>query len=286
MQDPSLTPASAGPIRIDVGAVVDARLGAGRVPRFVVKALERLIRQHQLNDLLAYAYPRRGAAFCKAVLDKLGITVNVVRPEAFTAVDPAKAMFVSNHPLGGLDGMALIEVVERLTGRQPYFVVNDLLMAVEPLGEVFVPVNKHGAQSRGALAAIDEALASDRPVIIFPAGLCSRRRGGHVADLEWKKMFVQKARQHGRTIVPLHFDAANSPRFYRAAWLREKLGVKFNIEMVLLPSEIFRNSGATFTVTPSAPIAPEALGTDARAEARRIRDIVYSLAPERCSNPT
>lgn len=285
MQESSLTPASADPIRIDVGTVVDARLGAGRVPRFVVKALERLIHQDDLNDLLAYAYPRRGAAFCRAVLDKLGITVNVANPEIFTAVDPAGVMFVSNHPLGGLDGMALIDVVASLTGREPFFVVNDLLMAVEPLSEVFVPVNKHGAQSRGALAAIDEALASDRPVIIFPAGLCSRRCGGRIADLEWKKMFVQKARQYGRSIVPLHFDAANSARFYRTAWLREKLGVKFNIEMILLPSEIFRNSGATFTVTPSAPIAPENLAGDARAEARHIRELVYNLAPERSSNP-
>lgn len=276
----SATPAG-GPVQIDVGAVLRSRLGArGRyVPRWLVKPLERLICQDRLNDLLRYGWPRRGADFCRAVTERLGITVLVNNPGNFPSADASHTMFVCNHPLGGLDGMVLIDVVQRLTGKEPYFVVNDLLMAVEPLADVFVPVNKHGAQSKHALAALDEALASDRPVIVFPAGLCSRRRNGRVADLEWKKMFVQKSRRYGRDIVPLHFEAANSPRFYRTASLRGRLRIPFNLEMVLLPSEIFRNTGAMFTITAGDTIQCGSGCPDPREEAARIRDIVYSLAP-------
>lgn len=267
-----------GPVKIDVGAVLKSRLGAkaSRVPGFLVRGLERLIRQDELNDLLEYGWPRRGAEFCRAVVDRLDITVRAEGVDGYKANAPGRPLFVSNHPLGGLDGMVLIDLVATITGREPFFVVNDLLMAVEPLTDVFVPINKHGAQSKAASAALDRAMASDRPVIVFPAGMCSRRRGGKVADLEWQKMFVRKARQHGRTIVPTYFDAENSTLFYRMASLRERLGIKFNLEMVLLPGEVVKKRGANFTVTLGAPVDPMAV-EDVRGETDLVRKAVYSL---------
>lgn len=269
---------SEGPIRIDVGDVLQSRLGkrSARVPRWLIHRLERLICQDKLNEMLRVAYPRRGAEFCQAVIEHLGISVNV-KGASNLPVNP-RAIFVCNHPLGGLDGMALIHFIASHYGCQPRFVVNDLLMAVEPLREVFLPINKHGAQSRGSLAAIDEAMATDAPVLIFPAGLCSRRRDGRVADLEWRKMFVQKAREFGRDIVPLRFCGENSATFYRTARWRERLGIKFNIEMALLPSEIFKAEGKTFTITVGTPVACRDLSTDSRAETARIRRTVDSLS--------
>ncbi len=265
-----------GPIRIDVGAVLRSRLGSRKVPSWLVWALEKLIRQEQMNVMLEYAFPRRGADFCAAVIEHLGIKTGVTGTNNFPS--NGRAIFVSNHPLGGLDGMTLIKLIADRYGREPLFVVNDLLMAVEPLADVFLPVNKHGAQTRKSICGIDSAMASDRPIIIFPAGLCSRKQGGRIADLEWKKMFVQKAVEFKRDIVPMYFGAVNSPSFYRWANIRKRLGIKLNIEMVLLPGEIFKSEGKTFTVSVAPPVSWQSLPGDARAGALMIRRITYGMA--------
>lgn len=265
------------PIRINLEGVLRARLRR-KVPGWIVRWLERVICQDELNAMLEYAFPRRGSAFCRAVLEHLDITVNLVGEERLPAADNRRVTFVSNHPLGGLDGMALIDAVARRYGCEPLFVVNDLLMAVEPLSEVFVPINKHGSQSRSAVEAVDAAMAGDRPVLVFPAGLCSRLIDGRVQDLEWNKMFVQKSRQYGRTIVPLHFEARNSMKFYRTALWRKRLHIPFNLEMVLLPSEIFRSRGKTFTIVCGSPVEPSTLPAEARAAVAAVRSLSDALA--------
>lgn len=270
-----------GPIRIDVGAVLKARLGdkSSKVPGWLVRRLEKLVCQDRLNEMLRVAYPRRGSDFCRAVIDHLGIKIVIDGADNLPAPDRRRVIFVSNHPLGGLDGMALIDFAANHYGCQPLFVVNDLLMAVEPLREVFLPINKLGSQSKNSINAIDKAMATDVPILIFPAGLCSRRKCGKIADLEWKKMFVQKAREFHRDIVPMRFCAENSPRFYRAAHWRERLGIKLNIEMVLLPSEVFKAEGKTFAIRIGKLIPWQDLSSDSRADALRIRHTVDALIP-------
>lgn len=270
-------------IQIDIGRELSQKLGrrARYVPRILVKAIERLIRQDELNDLLVRNFPRRGAEFCEGVLDTLGVKLEV-KDAACLPASP-RCIIASNHPLGGLDGMSMIAWLHRHYNCPVHFVVNDLLMAVDPLRDCFVPINKHGAQSRGAAKLIDEVLAGDDPVVIYPAGLVSRLGDdGKIADLEWRKMVVNKAIESRRDIVPVHFAGENSPSFYRWARRRLRLGIKFNFEMVLLPRELFRAGGKTFTLTCGDPIAWQSLrgGRDAAAEAARIRNIVYSLSQE------
>lgn len=270
-------------IQIDIGRELSQKLGrrARYVPRILVKAIERLIRQDELNDLLVRNFPRRGAEFCEGVLDTLGVKLEV-KDAARLPASP-RCIIASNHPLGGLDGMSMIAWLHRHYNCPVHFVVNDLLMAVDPLRDCFVPINKHGAQSRGAAKLIDEVLAGDDPVVIYPAGLVSRLGDdGKIADLEWRKMVVNKAIESRRDIVPVHFAGENSPSFYRWARRRLRLGIKFNFEMVLLPRELFRAGGKTFTLTCGDPIAWQSLrgGREAAAEAARIRNIVYSLSQE------
>lgn len=267
------------PIRIDIASVLAQRLGPrGRmVPKWLVHRIERLIRQDELNELLRVAYPRRGAEFCEAVMEHLDIKLRTGGTENMPSPAHTRVIYVCNHPLGGLDGMALIAFVKRHCGVEPQFIVNDLLMAVEPLGDVFLPVNKHGSQSRHAIRAIDKAMSGDRPLIIFPAGMCSRDIRGRVTDLEWHKMFVQKAREHGRDIVPLRFCGENSRAFYRCAKWRERLGIKFNFEMILLPGEIFKARGKTFDILAAPVISHTSLSGDTAAEVDRIRKISEKL---------
>ena len=189
-------------------------------------------------------------------------------------------IFASNHPLGGLDGMALISLIgHHYGGDNIKFIVNDLLMAVKPLDNVFLPINKHGRQSRHSAQEIEEQYQSDRQMITFPAGLCSRKlKGGKIGDLEWKKFVVTHAVSSQRDIIPIFFDGQNSKKFYRMARWRERLGIKLNIEMVMLPGEMFKSSGSTFNVYFGKPVKWQELNTkDARGEAERLRKMVYEL---------
>ena len=275
-------------ITIDVGRVLASRLGAERyrrIPACVVRWLERFIRQDRLNELLRNNYPLTGADFCAGVLRDMRVDYRVIHPERLPSAadgpDAQRVLFVSNHPLGGLDGICLIDLLARRVcpeGVQPAFIVNDLLMAVEPLADVFVPVNKHGRQSRSSAAMVDEVFDGPRPVMMFPAGLVSRRRHGQpVRDLAWNPMFVRRAAKSGRDIIPLHFGGENSNFFYKFANLRERLGMKFNIEMLRLPAELVGAEGRTFDVTvgkriPAATLCQELTPLE---EAARIRGLIY-----------
>lgn len=273
-----------GPISINVSEVVRQRLGSRSrfVPAFVLRYLERLICQDGLNGILRAVYPRRGADFCDGVMDVLGVRLDVSGEENLPS--DSRVIIVSNHPLGALDGIAMISYFSRFYGKTTCFVVNDLLMSVEPLRDCFIPVNKLGAQSRSSAVSLDAALAGDNPVMVYPAGLCSRMQpDGTIADLRWHKMFVNKAIESRRDIVPVYFGGRNSSGFYRTAKWRQKLGIKFNFEMALLPREIFRAKESVFTITIGKPVGWQTLegGTHAAAEAAGLRELVYGLKDNR-----
>lgn len=282
MSAPQHAPAE-GPQRLDVAATLRSRApGVARwIPRFVTSGLERLICQKQLNRLLEDAWPARGVEFCKRITRLLRVDYEVVNADRLPAADDRRVVYVSNHPLGALDGICLLEMVGERHGPRVHFVVNDLLNAVDPLTDVWLPINKHGRQSRQSSQRLEDVFAGPDPIIIFPAGLVSRKqRGGEVCDLKWRKMFVQKALEYGRDIVPLHFDASNSQFFYNFARLRRLSGLRFNFEMILLPREIFACKGKKFRVTVGRRIPAETLNELAPAKmAAVIKKIVYSLAP-------
>ena len=270
-------------MRIDIDAVLRERVPRHYryIPRFVVQWLERLIRQDRLNELLEHNAAYTGADFAEGVLRDLSVTFDM----RGNLPDPSRrrVVLVSNHPLGGLDGLVLTTAVRNIYGDNPpaKFVVNDLLDFVEPLRPIFLGVNKHGAQSRGKVSDIDEAFESDAPIMMFPAGLVSRRGAdGRIADLKWNKMAVVKAISSHRDIIPVHFSGENSQFFYKFAHLRTRLGLRLNIEMVRLPAEVVLSEGSHYTLTFGDPVPWQSLrgGKDALAEAARLRSLVYELS--------
>ena len=148
-------------------------------------------------------------------------------------------IFVSNHPLGGLDGLVFIYELSKYFP-DIKFPVNDILTNIENLSGIFLPVNKHGAQGKDAARRIEEAYSSDSQILYFPAGLCSRKKRGVIKDLQWHKSFISKAIQHKRDIVPAYFSGRNSNFFYNLSNIRKFLGIKANIEMLYLADEMFR----------------------------------------------
>jgi len=270
-----------GPIQINLGDTLRSKLGkkARFVPSFAVKWLESVVHTDELNDMLRRYYPKTGAAFCDTMMRDMDIRLDAVNAEAFPPRDDGRVIFVCNHPLGGLDGITLISLLSDIYGNGVRFVVNDLLMAVQPLQEVFLPINKHGRQSRKSAQDLAAAMAGDSPVLIFPAGLVSRLgKDGQIRDLEWHKMFVMKALQYQRDVVPLFFSGTNSDGFYSLAKWRIKLKVPFNIEMVRLPAEMLRARGGRFSLAIGERIPWQSLAEKQAAQmAATIKEQTYLL---------
>ena len=159
------------------------------------------------------------------------------------------------------------------------YLVNDLLMNIPQLKSLFIPINKTGRQAKNLPRQVDEAFKSENHILMFPAGICSRRTNGVIRDLEWKKTFITKSVQTQRDVVPIHFDGRNSDFFYNLANINKMLGLKFNIAMLYLADEMFKNRGQKFKVTIGKPIAWETFDKSRTpAEwAQYVQDVVYSL---------
>lgn len=248
------SPNSDGTLKIDVEQVLYSKNPALKraIPGFVINYLKKIVHQDELNDFLKNCGHLRDAEFIKAGLDYFKITYTVHGDENIPS--SGRYIFVSNHPLGGLDGLVFIYELSKYHSNLK-FPVNDILMNIRNLGGIFVPVNKHGSLDREAVRQIDEAYASDGQVLYFPAGLCSRKKKGIIKDLKWQKSFISKSVQYQRDIVPAYFSGRNSDFFYNLSNLRKFLGIKANIEMLYLVDEMFRQRGKRLDLTFGKKIA-------------------------------
>lgn len=226
---------------------------AKKIPSFVIKALAKLLHQDEINHILKENEGTTGVDFMNRLVEYFNVRIHVTGEHNLPDFD-AKCIFASNHPLGGADGVCLSSFLGNRYDQHIKYIVNDILYFIKPLQPIFVPVNKHGEQGRNAATMLNDAFASSNQIITFPAGLCSRKIKGKIYDLEWKKMLVVKAVEHKRDIVPVYFDAKNSNFFYAIANLRQRLKLKFNIEMLFLPREMFKIKNSFFTVRFGKPI--------------------------------
>jgi putative hemolysin len=228
--------------KIDVEGVLYSKNPRLRkfIPGFIVSYLKRIVHQEDLNVFLEESGGLKDIELIKAGLDYLGIKAKVSGTENIP--HSGRYIFVSNHPLGGLDGLVFIHEVSKVF-RDVKFPVNDILTSIRNLSGIFLPVNKHGPQGKEAARRIEEAYASESQILYFPAGLCSRKKRGVISDLEWHKSFITKAIQHERDVIPAYFSGRNSDFFYNLANIRKFIGLRANIEMLYLADEMFRQRG-------------------------------------------
>lgn len=264
--------------RVDVAKVI-----AGKnpkllklIPGFVISWLKRLIHQDQINYLLDNYGHLQGVPFASKALEEMGISYKI---DGLDTLDKERRyIIVSNHPLGGLDGLIITEAFGQIF-KSVKFVVNDLLYNIHPLKPVFIPVNKYGKQSTDSARMINESYSSDDQILYFPAGLCSRLVKGKIEDLDWKKSYLNQAIKYKRDILPVYFHGRNSGFFYRVANIRKNLGIKFNYETILLPHEMFRQQNSSFNMCIGEPFKYEELvqSGDLNTMNQQIRERVYSL---------
>ena len=225
--------------KIDVEKVLFSKNPGLRkvMPKFIVNYLKKIVHQDDLNFFLETSGHLKDGELIEAALKFLGIKARIFGTENIPP--EGRYIFVSNHPLGGLDGVVFIHELSKIY-RDIKFPVNDILTNIENLSGIFLPVNKHGPQGKDAARRIEEAYASDCQILYFPAGLCSRKKRGIIKDLQWHKSFIVKAIQHSRDVIPAYFSGRNSDFFYNLSNFRKFIGVKANIEMLYLADEMFR----------------------------------------------
>ena len=270
------------PKTVDIEKVLRDKMGskAKWVPRPAVKWLKNLIHEDWLNQFLWDNRDVKGTPWLEACVKYVDMHVEVKGMENLPPKDDGRLYtFVSNHPLGGIDGVTLGSILGRQYDDGFRYLVNDLLMNLPGLAPLCIPINKTGSQSRNFPAMVEAGFKSDNHILMFPAGLCSRKRGGEIHDLPWKKTFITKSVQTHRDVVPIHFGGQNSEKFYRIANIGDRLKLKFTIATLWLVDEMYKNRGKTFPVTIGKPIPWQTFDkSKTPAEwAQYVQDVVYKL---------
>lgn len=244
---------SESPLQIDVLGIIKSKnpKAAKRIPRFVIRYLERIIHQQELNEFLKDRHGLADMDFVRSAIEYMNLSIEFSGFE--NVPQNGRFVFAANHPLGGLESLVFMEIISQKFNNF-VFVVNDILMALKPMSGLFIPVNKVGSQSRESVDKVNSAYSSEKQILFFPAGLVSRRTKGKIVDTPWQKSFVSKAVESERDIVPVYIEGRNSNFFYRLANFRKFLGIKTNIEMLYLVDEMIKQRGNTIRIVFGKPI--------------------------------
>ena len=241
---------------IDIKRILKDKMGskARFVPCFLVAWLKKIIHEDEVNRFLWENRNLKGTEWLTACVQYLDMTLDIVGAENLPDKNDGKLYtFVSNHPLGGQDGVSLGSIIGRHYDGKFRYLVNDLLLNLPGLKPVSIGINKTGKQGRDFPRMVEAGFNSDNHLLMFPAGLNSRRINGEIHDLPWKKTFITKSVETHRDVVPIHFSGQNSKRFYRIAKFSDRY-LPFNLAMLFLVDEMYRNVGKTFRITIGKPI--------------------------------
>ncbi len=241
---------------IDLDNILQSKMGDKKkwIPRPLVSWLKRIIHQEEVNKFLWESRNKTGTEWLEECVRYLDMTLVVKGLENLPDPHDGRLYtFVSNHPLGGEDGVALGAIIGRNYDSRFRYLVNDLLMNLPGLAPLCIPINKTGHQSRNFPAMVKAGFESDNHMLMYPAGICSRKRNGIIRDVAWSKTFVVKSVEYHRDIVPIHFSGHNSNFFYRLANFSDRF-LPFNLAMLFLVDEMYKNVGKTFEVKIGKPI--------------------------------
>jgi putative hemolysin len=270
--------------QIDIDAIIGSKNPRllKLLPGFVLNYIKKILHQEDVNLFLRNHHSEMGLDFVRSIISEFNITVSSSGLENLPAT--GGCILASNHPLGGLDAIPLMNEVSKVRTDMK-FLVNDILMNLENLGPVFVPINKHGKNAAESVRRIAETYASDQCTMIFPAGLVSRRQGSIfggktkvIRDLEWHKSFITQSVKNRRNVIPVFIEALNSPFFYNFAFWRKKLGIPVNLEMFFLVNEMYKQRNKLRIIFGEAiPFATFTKDRTDREWANEVKTLVYAL---------
>lgn len=242
---------------IDIEKILQDKMGskAKYVPNFMVNWVKKIIHEDEVNRFLWESRDKTGTEWLTECVKYLQMTIEIEGLENLPDKNDGKLYtFVSNHPLGGQDGVALGSIIGKHYDGRFRYLVNDLLLNLPGLKPVSIGINKTGKQSRDFPRMVEAGFSSDNHMLMFPAGLNSRKINGVIRDLPWTKTFITKSVEYKRDVVPIHFSGQNSERFYKIAHFSDKYIKKVNIAMFFLVDEMYKNVGKKFKISFGKPI--------------------------------
>lgn len=273
--------------QINIGQIIRKKTGK-KLPKVVVRILEKLIHQDELNEFLATdGKDKVGLDFVNASLKFLGINVRIIGEENLKIDENSRLCFVCNHPLGGIDGLTMLKVIGEKCNGNVKVIVNSFLAELPGLAPFVVPVDVAGGKNSKEILNVNSIFESDNQIVMFPAQLCSRKQHGVIKDLPWKKRFIAHSIKYDRMVVPVYFDGLNSKAFYNFGLFSKFLAKLFNapgltkLPMAFLPHEMMKNRGKTFTIVIGSPYSAYELEEllyfvkDPKILAQSTQDIVY-----------
>jgi putative hemolysin len=245
-------------------------------PGFIIKWIEKIIRQEEMNQILTKYSDYEGIDFLNKMIEEFNIRIEIEGQENLP--DYKRCFFISNHPFGIIDGLVLTKIVSDRYGTLKS-IGNEVFMKIPHLWPIIAAVNVFSRNSKEYLLALEEIFNSNVPITHFPAGEVSRLYGGKIQDCRWEKSYITKAVSSNRNLVPFYMYGRNSYLFYFINSFRRLLGIKINIELILLPSEMFKKRNKTIKVKIGKPISYQKFDkTFSHFEwAQKVRKHVYGL---------
>ena len=186
-------------------------------PKIISKPIKslcrKLFREHEINQFLAENEGLEGMDFVDAVLDHFNFTYSSSNADRINIPSTGRVLIVANHPLGAVDGLALLKYVKEIRP-DVKMVSTDMLSQLTPLSSLMLPVdNLHGSTTRQNMAAITHELQQEHAVIIFPSGEVSRINPKGIRDSHWKSGFLHFSKQTNAPILPVFLKGKNSTLF-------------------------------------------------------------------------
>ena len=244
----------------------------GKVRDLLFRFLERFLRIRDINDVMHKFRHFQDIDFIEAFFADIDFTVMVKKRELMNI--PAQGPFVgiANHPLGGLDGLALLKVIHEVRD-DVKIIVNDILMNVDNLKGVFVPYNrKKNHIPVSSVREVSETLKNNGCVLFFPAGGVSRIRPDGLKDPKWMSGAFFFAKRFRCPIVPMFIHAKNSFFYYIFTLIHRKLAA------LMLPREIFKKKSTSISITIGQIIPADLFKNIPESKlARTLKKAVYAL---------
>lgn len=196
--------------------------------------LRHLLHEKEISEFGA-DYPHLlGVDFVEQVLEYFNVSYSIRDNEKERIPSQGRVVIVANHPIGSIDGLALIKLISEVRN-DVKVVANEMLMAIKPLHGILLPVNNmQGGTAKECLSNIHHHLQNEGVLLIFPAGEVSRLRIEGVRDISWRSGFLRIAKKAKAPILPIFIDAKNSPLFYGVSMIYKPLST------MLLVKEMFK----------------------------------------------